>query len=164
MWFSQTFPLYQLAATITLQNIFLQKIIFSSIGRFFIHIKRFSSVSKDSHLHAKILIYIYENILTYMKDSHIYENILIYMDIFSSVWKYSHPYEKILIRTTKIAIYCPQGSGTLRQQLIMMHGIAWSVMVLDCIEWYCMVLHSIAWNCTVLLGFTWYCIILHGFA
>ena len=34
----------------------------------------------------------------------------------------------------KIAIYCPQGSGTLRQQLIMMHGIAWSFMVLDCIE------------------------------
>ena len=30
----------------------------------------------------------------------------------------------------KIAIYCPQGSGTLRQQLIMMHGIAWCFMVL----------------------------------
>ena len=36
---------------------------------------------------------------------------------------------------TKIAIYCPQGSGTLRQQLLSMHGIAW----------YCMVLHGIAW-------------------
>ena len=23
----------------------------------------------------------------------------------------------------KMAIYCPQGSGTLRQQLLMMHGI-----------------------------------------
>ena len=140
MWFSQTFPLYQLAATITLQNIFLQKIIFSSIGRFFIHIKRFSSVSKDSHLHAKILIYIYENILTYMKDSHIYENILIYMDIFSSVWKYSHPYEKILIRTTKIAIYCPQGSGTLRQQLTILHYFALS----------CTILHYLALSCTIL--------------
>ena len=33
----------------------------------------------------------------------------------------------------KIAIYCPQGSGTLRQQLLMMHGIAWYCMVLHCI-------------------------------
>ena len=33
----------------------------------------------------------------------------------------------------KMAIYCPQGSGTLRQQLLSMHGI----------EWYCMVLHGI---------------------
>ena len=24
----------------------------------------------------------------------------------------------------KIAIYCPQSSGTLRQQLLMMHGVA----------------------------------------
>ena len=24
-----------------------------------------------------------------------------------------------------MAIYCPQGSGTLRQQLLMMQGIAW---------------------------------------
>ena len=64
----------------------------------------------------------------------------------------------------KWQLYCPQGSGTLRQQLIMMHGIAWSFKVLDCIEYYCMVLHCIAWYCTVLLGFTWYCIILHGIA
>ena len=34
----------------------------------------------------------------------------------------------------KWQLYCPQGSGTLRQQLLMMHGI----------EWYCMVLHCIA--------------------
>ena len=34
----------------------------------------------------------------------------------------------------KIAIYCPQGSGTLRQQLLSMHGIAWC----------CLVLHGIA--------------------
>ena len=27
--------------------------------------------------------------------------------------------------TTKMTIYCPQGSGTLRQQLLMMHGIEW---------------------------------------
>ena len=36
---------------------------------------------------------------------------------------------------SKMAIYCPQGSGTLRQQLLSMHGIAW----------YYMVLHGIAW-------------------
>ena len=33
----------------------------------------------------------------------------------------------------KMAIYCPQGSGTLRQQLLIMHGIAWYCMVLHCI-------------------------------
>ena len=33
----------------------------------------------------------------------------------------------------KMALYCPQGSGKLRQQLLMMHGIAL----------YCMVLHVI---------------------
>ena len=37
-------------------------------------------------------------------------------------------------RNKKWPLYCPQGSGTLRQQLLMMHGIAW----------YCMVLHDIA--------------------
>ena len=53
----------------------------------------------------------------------------------------------------KIAIYCPQGSGTLRQQLLIMHGIAWYYMTLHGIAWYCMVLHGIAWYCT----FAWYC-------
>ena len=52
----------------------------------------------------------------------------------------------------KMAIYCPQGSGTLRQQLLSMHGIAW----------YCMVLHGIAWYCMALLGIAWYCMDLHG--
>ena len=33
----------------------------------------------------------------------------------------------------KWPLYCPQGSGTLRQQLLMMHGIAWFCMVLHCI-------------------------------
>ena len=36
----------------------------------------------------------------------------------------------ILMR--QMAMYCPHGSGTLRQQLLMMHGIAW----------YCIVLHG----------------------
>ena len=44
----------------------------------------------------------------------------------------------------KMAIYCPQGSVTLRQQLLIMHGIAWFCMVLHGIAWYCMVLHGIA--------------------
>ena len=48
----------------------------------------------------------------------------------------------------------PQGSGTLRQQLLMMHGIAW----------YCMVLHGIALYCVVLHGIACYCIVLHGIA
>ena len=48
----------------------------------------------------------------------------------------------------KMALYCPQGSYTLRQQLLMMHGIAW----------YCMVLHDIAWYYMVL---AWYCMVLH---
>ena len=43
-----------------------------------------------------------------------------------------------------MALYCPQGSGTLHQQLLMMHGIAWYCMVLHGIAWYCMVLHGIA--------------------
>ena len=50
----------------------------------------------------------------------------------------------------KMAIYCPQGSGTLRQHLLMMHGIGWYCIVLHSIAWYCMVLHDIAWYCMVL--------------
>ena len=52
----------------------------------------------------------------------------------------------------KMAIYCPQGSGTLRQQLLSVHGIVWYCMVLRGIEWYCMVLHVIAWYCMALHG------------
>ena len=35
----------------------------------------------------------------------------------------------IIMIMIKMAIYCPQGSGTLRQQSLMMHGIAWYNMV-----------------------------------
>ena len=42
----------------------------------------------------------------------------------------------------KMALYCPQGSGTFRQQLLMMHGIAL----------YCMVLHGIACGPSVTLA------------
>ena len=52
--------------------------------------------------------------------------------------------KKITLRI-KMAIYCPQGSGTLRQQLLIIHGIALYCMVLHGIAWYCMVLHGIAW-------------------
>ena len=48
----------------------------------------------------------------------------------------------------KMALYCPQGSGTLSQQLLMMHGITWYCMVLHLLHgnaWYCMVLQGIAW-------------------
>ena len=41
----------------------------------------------------------------------------------------------------KMALYCQQGSGALRQQLLMMHGSsAWNCMVLHGMVWYCMVL------------------------
>ena len=53
-----------------------------------------------------------------------------------------------------MAIYCPQGSGTLRQQLLSMHDIAW----------FCMVLHGVAWYFIVLHGIAWYCMVLHGIA
>ena len=50
----------------------------------------------------------------------------------------SHPFFGMvmmigMMMIIKIAIYCPQGSGTLRQQLLMMHGIAWYCRVLHCI-------------------------------
>ena len=45
---------------------------------------------------------------------------------------------------SKMAIYCPQGSGTLRQQLLIMQGIAWFCIVLHSFAWYCMVLYGIA--------------------
>merc|ERR1712218_67430 len=74
---------------------------------------------------------------------------------------------KVLMRTINIKkwlLYCPQGSGMLRQQLLMMHGITWYCMVLHSIAWYCMVLHGIAWYCMVLHGIAWYCIVLHDIA
>ena len=61
-------------------------------------------------------------------------------------------------------MYCPQGSGTLRQQLLMRFGIAWYCMVFHGIAWYCMVLHSIAWYCIALHGIVWHCMVLHGIA
>ena len=48
------------------------------------------------------------------------------------------------IRASKMALYCPQGSGTLRQQLLMMYGIALYCIGLHGIVLYCMVLHGIA--------------------
>ena len=64
----------------------------------------------------------------------------------------------------KMALYCPQGSGTLRQQLLSVHGIVCYCIVLRGIEWYCMVLHVIAWYCMVLHGITWYFMVLPEYA
>ena len=62
----------------------------------------------------------------------------------------------------KLPLYCPQGSGTLRQQLLLMHGIAWYCIVLHSIAWYCIVLHGIACYCMVLHDIAWYCMVLNG--
>ena len=51
------------------------------------------------------------------------------------------------VNDEKKSLYWPQGSGRLRQQLLMVHCIAWYCMVN---AWYCMVLHVIALNCRVL--------------
>ena len=75
----------------------------------------------------------------------------------------------MIIMVSKMTMYCPGGSGTLRQQLLMRHGIAWYIgiawycMVLQGIAWYYMVLHGIAWYCIV-LAIAWYCMVLHGIA
>ena len=64
--------------------------------------------------------------------------------------------------------YRKNGHYTLRQQLLMMHGIACYCIVLHGIAW---VLHDnawywygIAWYCMVWHGITWYCMVLHGIA
>ena len=49
-----------------------------------------------------------------------------------------------VLHDVKMDLHCPQGIGTLRQQLLMMHGIAWYYMVLHGIAWYYIVLHGIA--------------------
>ena len=64
----------------------------------------------------------------------------------------------------KWPLYCPQGSGTLRQQLLIMHGMAWYRIVLHSIAWYCMVLHCIAWYCMALSFLALSCTILHYLA
>ena len=76
----------------------------------------------------------------------------------------SHQAKLFLVLKAKLALYCPQSSGTLRQQLLMMHGIAWYCMVLHGIALYCIVLHGIAWYCMVLHGFALYRMVLHGIA
>ena len=78
----------------------------------------------------------------------------------------------IIMIMIKMDIYCQQGSGTLRQQLLMMHvlhAIVLYCMVLHGIAWflhgnarYCIVQHGIAWDCMVLHGIARYCIVQHG--
>ena len=55
-------------------------------------------------------------------------------------YKLSNGCREGVLDNVKMALYCPQSSGTLRQQLLMMHSIAWNCMVLHGIAWYCMVL------------------------
>ena len=47
-----------------------------------------------------------------------------------------------------MALYCQQGSSTLPQQLLMMHGIACYCMAFHGNAWYGVVLHG-ASNCLV---------------
>ena len=54
---------------------------------------------------------------------------------YGQLWKNIGEQIILTLVVVKMAIYCPQGSGTLRQQLLSIQGIAW----------YCMVLHGIAW-------------------
>ena len=49
-------------------------------------------------------------------------------EIRSGIWDLGSDLGEIM------ALYCPKGSGTLRQQLVMMHGIAGYCMVVHCIE------------------------------
>ena len=62
----------------------------------------------------------------------------------SSLKKVTQENTKTNIIDLKMALHCPQGSGTLRQQLFMMHGVAWYCMVLQRVALYCMVLHYLA--------------------
>ena len=52
------------------------------------------------------------------------------VDNFAHMVKEGIPY--LTVSTLKMAIYCPQGSGTLRQQLLSLHDIAWYCMVSHC--------------------------------
>ena len=61
-------------------------------------------------------------------------------------------WSEVYLLVLKMALYCLQGSGTPRQQLLMMHSI----------EWYCTVLHGIEWYCIVMHGIALYCMVLHG--
>ena len=57
------------------------------------------------------------------------------LEISLSIYLGSFP-GRWLTHCKKWPLYCPQGSGTLRQQLLMIHGIAWYCRVLHCIAWY----------------------------
>ena len=50
----------------------------------------------------------------------------------------------------KIAIYCPEGSGTLRQQLTILHYLSLSCTILHYVTSSCTILHHDAPCCTML--------------
>ena len=78
----------------------------------------------------------------------------------------AHHQQRVHVKQTskKWPFYCPQGSGTLRQQLSIMHGIAWYSMGLHCMVCFCMELHGFAWYCMVLHHLALCCTMLHHVA
>ena len=74
-----------------------------------------------------------------------------------------HKGECCLIRI-KIAIYCPQGSGMLRQQLPILHYLALSCTILHYLALYCTILHYLALSWTILHYLTPSCTMLHHLA
>ena len=66
-----------------------------------------------------------------------------------------------LLTELKIAIYCPQGSCTLRQQLTILHYLALSCTISHFLELSCTILHYLALTCTILHHVAPCCIMLH---
>ena len=64
----------------------------------------------------------------------------------------------------KIAIYCPQGSGTLRQPLTILHYLALSCIILHYLALSCIIWHYHALSCTILHYLALSCTILHYLA
>ena len=64
----------------------------------------------------------------------------------------------------KIAIYCPQGSCTLRQQLTILHYLALSCTILHYLALSCTILHYLALSCTILHYLALSCAILRYLA
>ena len=60
-----------------------------------------------------------------------------------------------------MALYCPHGSGTLRQQLLMMHYLC---TILYYLALSCTILHYLALSCTILHYLALSCTILHYLA
>ena len=64
----------------------------------------------------------------------------------------------------KMALYCPEGSSTLPQQLLMMHDIALYCIILHYLALSYTTLHYLALSCTILHYLALSCTILHYLA